>query len=235
MIALTAGQYALQKNGFYDVRSIEIQQAEIEAGTERYFKSVSLGIYAQLKKFEGMSLFDVNLTEVHAILSQQLWIEEFQVKRKWPNGLNIKVKTKQVLVNLAERNQRVSPISVRGEKLPAVEMKYAPDRVFFDRVKMYNDTELREKALAVLKEIPRDGKFSHASISVLGFEKDSGFWAKLVDHDVKVQLGFDGISVKSKRVSQVINHLQNAGIDPRVIETDMNKKVLVKTRKTLSN
>ncbi len=225
----------LQKNGFYNIEVIDLQQAEIEKGTERYFNHISLDVYTQLKQFEGVSLFDVNLREVHSILSKQVWIDEFQVTRRWPNTLSIMVKTKQVLVNVSDRDKRVSPISIKGERLPAVEMKNAPDRLFLDRVKMYNDAELREKSLAVLREIPREGRFSHESISILGFEKETGFWAQLIDQDVRVQLGFDGVAVKSKRVSQVIDHLQNAGIDPRVIDADMSKKVLVKTRKTLSN
>ena len=233
--AFVGVHFVLQNNGFYDIQVIDLQQAEIEKGTEKYFAHISMDVYGQLKQFEGVSLFDVNLREVHSILSKQVWIEEFQVTRRWPNTLGIMIKTKQILVNLSDRDKKVSPISVDGERLPSVEMKNAPDRLFLDRVKMYNDADLREKSLAVLKEIPREGRFSHQSISILGFEKDTGFWAKLVDHEVKVQLGFDGVAVKSKRVSQVIDHLQNAGIDPRVIDADMSKKVLVKTRKTLSN
>jgi cell division protein FtsQ len=227
--------FVLNDRGFYNIHAIDLKQVEVAQGTERYFQLVSMDVYSQLRQFEGVSLFDVDIRNVNDILSKQSWIEQFQVTRRWPNTLSLVIKTKQILVNVGDSSQKVIPISFSGEKLPAVELKNAPDRVFFDRVKMYSDLDLRQKSLEVLKEIPSEGQFSHRSIAVLGFEKDSGFWAKLIDQDVKVQLGFDAIAVKSKRVSQVIDHLKNSGIDPRVIEADMNKKVLVKTRKSLSN
>lgn len=232
---LAAMHVVLNQRGFYDIQSIDLRQVDVAPGTERYFQWISMDVYAQLKQFEGVSLFDVEMNRVNEILSKQAWIEEFQVTRRWPNTLGLMIKTKQILVNISDSSQQVTPISAAGEKLPSVDLKSAPDRIFFDRVKMYTDLDLRQKSLEVLKEIPNEGQFSHQSIAVLGFEKDSGFWAKLVDQDVKVQLGFDAIAVKSKRVSQVIDHMKKTGIDPRVIEADMNKKVLVKTRKSLSN
>ena len=91
--------------------------------------------------------------------------------------------------------------------------------------------EMRKKAISAVQEIPVEGKFSRKNISALHFDQKTGFWATLIESGMKVKMGEDRIALKSARVSQVLEYMESRGLEARVIDANLSKKVLVRLRK----
>jgi cell division protein FtsQ len=118
-----------------------------------------------------------------------------------------------------------------GELLSAVTTQAAPDVPILVGEMMEKNLELRKRSVQILGEIPEEGSFSRKAISDLHFHPKEGFWVRLVNNKIHVNLGEDGMRMKSRRVSEVLDYINTHNFQARVIDANLSKKVLVRLRK----
>jgi cell division protein FtsQ len=115
--------------------------------------------------------------------------------------------------------------------LESVSQKAAPDVALIQGDIFEKNLDVRQRAVKTIDEIPHTGKFSQKNISELRFDPKQGFWATLIGTGMRVKLGEEQISLKSARVSQVIEYMETRQLEARVIDANLSKKVLVRLRK----
>jgi cell division protein FtsQ len=230
--AITGTIWHLQKKGFFNIDNIDVV-VENSVNQAAYLQPLVKILDNNLESLRGTSLWNVDIQHVHDTLAQMPWIENISLSRRWPSKLRVTVRAKAVDLVLMTKSGRFMPIAENGESLPSIELKQVPDVAILQGENFETRPELRKRAADLLKEIPAEGAFSKKTISEIHYDDRDGFWLTLVKDGIRVKIGQDQVSLKSARVSHVLEYIESRDLDARVIDANLSKKVLVRLRKRL--
>ncbi len=222
--------YSLNQNHFFALDEINISVTEGDTNSP-FLKPLVASIQEKVEKLKGQSLWDLSLKSITEQLSSEDWISQSRVSRSWPSSLNIELTPKAVELVYLKPTGEMYPIVSDGSFLKVVGTANSPDAAILQGEVFEKNPEMRKKAILAIQEIPAEGKFSRKNISAFHFDQKTGFWATLVESGMKVKIGEDRISLKSQRVSQVLEYMESRGLEARVIDANLSKKVLVRLRK----
>lgn len=222
--------YSLDQSGFFNLDNIQIV-VENSDGQSNFLKPLISELDHQIDQSRGTSLWNLDLKKIEAQVTAHSWIEQVSLTRRWPSQLRVLVIPREVKLVFVNNDGSLWPIVADGNFLPAVSAKEAPDVALLDGEVFKKDTALRKKAVSVMDEIPKDGRFSRKTISEMNFDAKEGFWATLIQSGIRVKLGEENIPLKSARVGQVLEYMETRNLQARVIDADLSKKVLVRLRK----
>lgn len=228
--ALVGALYSLEQNGFFNIDHIEIVVLNSLDQT-KYLEPYIKNLDEELETFRGVSLWKIHLPSVDKKLSEKEWLEEAQISRQWPSRIRIELKIKEVKLLMMTHQGKFVPVVQDGETLPTVELKQAPDVALLQGDVFEKQPEVRKKVVQMMNEIPKEGSFSKKTISEIHFDEKEGFWMTLIKDGIRVKLGQDEVAMKSSRVSQVLDYMESRKIQARVIDANLNKKVVVRLRK----
>lgn len=223
--------YYLNENGYFNISEIEVVLSEPPVGQEQFLNPFVEETNQLLKKYKGMSLWDIKLSRVNKELKDFEWIESISIKRSFPNTLSVTVVPVEVKLLYLGKNGNLIPIAEEGKILSPVNSKQAPDVVLLDGAEFMKDEDLRKRAVKAIEQIPETGAFSRATISEMRYDKKEGFWMTMVKTGIEVKIGEDQIPIKAVRISKVVDYLETHRFDARVIDANLSKKVLVRLRK----
>ncbi|MFN7455444.1 MAG: cell division protein FtsQ/DivIB [Pseudobdellovibrionaceae bacterium] len=222
--------YKLEANGFFNISQIPII-IEQNSEHEQFLKPLVLELEAQLLRLRGQSLVRLDLKAIKTQIASQAWIQSVQLSRRFPDQLQVSVVPKKVKLLFLSDSHELRPVLDDGSFLKAVPARQAPDVALIEGSRFAQDLQLRRKAVEVISQIPQAGKFSTGNISSLRYDAKEGFWVTMIASGIQVKLGQDRFFMKSSRVSQVLEYLENREMNARVIDADLSKKVLVRLRK----
>lgn len=174
------------------------------------------------------------MRQVAQILKNENWIEDFQISRSWPSVLSVEIQPQAVafLIQSTEEGQASSfftPVTLSGDMLMKVDSKEVPNTIVIHDTSFLKNKKIRDGALVLLKALPTQGKLHPSQVSEVGFDKKEGYWIRLLQSEVKINLGEEQFEIKSARVAQVLEYLENRDLKARVIDANLSKKVLVRT------
>lgn len=228
--------YSLEQQGFFKVDHLGID-VDVEANQKNYIGYQVELLEKKLASVKGISLWKAPLSQISKSLKQENWIKEFQISRAWPSGIELQIEPDPVafLVLAAEKNSFSSveattfqPVTEGGRVLDSVKSSVAPNTmVTHDTVFLTNET-VRNGAINVIKSLPKSGSLSASHVSEIGYDRKEGYWLKLLQSETKVNFGEEQFEIKSARISQVIDYLENRNLKARVIDANLSKKVLVR-------
>jgi cell division protein FtsQ len=222
--------YSLDQNGFFNLDNIQIV-VENSDGQGHFLKPLISELDHQVDQSRGTSLWKLDLKKIEAQVAAHPWVEQVSVTRHWPSQIRVTVAPREVKLVFVNGDGSLLPIVEGGSFLPAVSAKEAPDVALLDGDIFKKDASLRQKAVSVINEIPKEGRFSRKTISEMNFDPKEGFWATLIQSGIRVKLGEENIPIKSARVGQVLEYMETRKLQARVIDADLSKKVLVRLRK----
>lgn len=222
--------FGLDRQGFFNLDQIQITVVNQDINSH-YLQPLVAELNLNLEKQRGKSLWHLDLPQVSKSMQKMKWIESTIVSRNWPAKLYVYVQPKRVKLLYLTKSGDAFPIVEDGSFLSKVSMKTAPDVTLLEGAIFENSLEMRKKAVKVISEIPRQGKFSNQKVSELRFDPKEGFWATLIQSGIKVKIGEENILLKAARVSQVLEYLETRELEARVIDANLSKKVLVRLRK----
>lgn len=228
--SLALSFWLLDRRGFFDLEHIEIILTKNTDQT-RFMRPLVLDLDHQLEQLRGHSLWGLNLDEMNAKIAGLNWVSELQVRRHWPDRLEIQIVPKEVKFLFVGKGGQLFPVLQDGTFLSPVAVESLPDVVLLRGDDFVTNKNLLIKALRALDDIPSEGSFSKKSISEIRYDQKAGFWATLMKAGIQVKLGEDQLVLKSERVAQVIDYLEARSFDARVIDANLTKKVLVRLRK----
>lgn len=230
-LSLAGTLFYLNKNGFFDIGKVEVILENPPPGQEQFLRPHVDRLEASLDKYKGMSLWNIKLKTVSRDVKMLNWVESLNIKRSWPTTLSVRVRPHEVKLLYMAKGGKLVPIITGGELLDPVESKQAPDVVLLEGDTFMKKAELRKKAVDVIEQIPAEGSFSRKTISEIRYDNKEGFWMTMIKTGIRVKMGEDQVSLKSARVSQVVDYLESRQFDARVIDANLSKKVLVRLRK----
>lgn len=223
--------WSLDQNGFFEIQTLDIQ-VNTQSDQKNYIKAYVNDLNQQLENFKGQSLWQVELSQVKVLLQQEKWIKEFRVYRTWPSTLSVEMTAQEIAFLYSDAKQMTKgvlrPMNMEGEFLPEVDTRQAPAKAFLKGEVFLKDMNKRKKAIELLRSMPAEGKMAVDQLSEVNYDSKVGFWISMIQSDMKVQLGDDQFSMKTARVSQVLDYLEKKNLKARVIDANLSKKVLVR-------
>lgn len=224
--------YSLDQKGFFQIEAIEISVSSLNS-QKSFIQPKINSLNEKMAKFKGVSLWRFALGSVADILKQETWIKEFQLSRSWPSSLKIEIEPEAVafLVQINESGQAstyFNPITVSGEVLSKIDSSQAPNTILVQDIAFVKNKKIRDGALTLIKSLPTQGKLHPSQVSEIGYDKKEGYWIRLLQSEVKINLGEEQFEIKTARVAQVIDYLENRDLKARVIDANLSKKVLVR-------
>lgn len=229
-LILGGALFFLNDKGFFNLEQIEVVVDNVDLRSN-YLKPQAERIEKIIETARGQSLWKMDLKKLRQEIQKLNWVEEVVLVRQWPATLRAKITPFDVKMLLLTKNNEFHPIVKNGEILPAIDIKNLPDATVLRGEVFQKNVELRQQAVKVWEKIPNEGSFSRSKVSEIFFREKEGFWVTLVKSGIEVRLGQNEVSLKSKRVGQVLDYLENHQFDARVIDADLSQKVLVRLRK----
>jgi cell division protein FtsQ len=228
--AVIASIVSLEQHGFFNVENIDVVVENL-VDQLQYLQPLVQEIDQIVEAHRGVSLWRLDLQKLSFDLNSFAWVDNVSVIRKWPSRLQISVKAKDVRLLLVNQAGQFMPVVGRGELLESVATKQVPDVPLLVGDIFVKQPVMRNRAVALMEELPRKGPFSHKTISEVHYDEKDGFWVTMIKDGIKVKLGNEKMMLKSARLGQVMEYLESRQIDARVIDANLSKKVLVRLRK----
>ncbi len=224
--------YSLDQKGFFQIDQIQIETATLSS-QKNYISPKIENLKTQLESFKGVSLWRFPLSQVSEILKNEDWVKDYRLSRSWPSALKIEIEPHMVsyLIQVHESGSAATefrPVTAEGSLLKKIDSKQAPNVVTVNDAAFLQNKKIREGALGVLKALPNQGALHPTQVSELGYDRQEGYWIRLIQSEMKINLGEEQIEIKSARVNQVIDYLNNHDLKARVIDANLSKKVLVR-------
>lgn len=223
--------YSLEQHGFFKIDQIKIN-VSVKSSQKVFVKPYVESLNKQLETFKGQSLWELSLGKVSDVLKKESWVTEFRVSRAWPSGLEVEIEPHEIayLVQAKETSSATEffPVTANAQVLQRIDSRQAPPVAIVRGDQFLRSQQVREGAIAVLKSLPAEGRLRSSRVSEVGYDKKDGYWISLLQSDTRIKFGEDQFELKSNRVSQVIDYLENRDLKARVIDANLSKKVLVR-------
>jgi len=228
--------YSLDQHGFFKIEHIDIK-IKTRASQKIFIASKKTQLQLKLSSIKGISLWAAPLSQISKALSEEKWIEQFQISRAWPSSIVLEIVpdaiellviSQQVSLSVAGGATEMQPITKSGNVLEKIKSDSAPNAIITHEAAFIKNQKIREGAIRVISSLPKSGNMSAAQVSEIGYDKKEGYWIKLLKSETKVNFGEEQFEIKSARVTQVVNYLENRNLKARVIDANLSKKVLVR-------
>ena len=194
------------------------------------FESIAEDINSFLSDYSQQPIWKVSIENIRKALAEDSRIEDFQVKRKFPNQVIVALRPKQPLAALLSKKGRLHPLSADGSLLPDFALGEAPDLPIVRGLHLFKNKKARLSLVGILNQIPEQGIFSREKISEVMQSSSGEVSVMLVTGGTKVLLGKSLDEKKITRVGQVLKYLQSRSFKGRVIDARFSKKVVVRVR-----
>lgn len=221
---------SLDQQGYFKLKNIQLVLVD-QTTNKNYYSTLAKQTEQQLNVFLSKSLFEVDLGQMAKIISNEKWIEDFEIQREWPDSIKVKVNANELVMLYWNEKNDIYPIFSNNEMLDKLNRKDLPDAIHTYDKKIANQKELRKKVIEVIQKLPEKGPLNPKMIAEVGYDTKAGYWFQLIKKDLRVKMGEEKMELKSERVSNVIDYLETKQIDARVIDANLSQKVLVRLRK----
>lgn len=221
---------SLDQQGYFKLKNIQLVLVD-QMTNKNYYSTLAKQTEQQLNVFLSKSLFEVDLGQMAKIISNEKWIEDFEIQREWPDSIKVKVNANELVMLYWNEKNDIYPIFSNNEMLDKLNRKDLPDAIHTYDKKIANQKELRKKVIEVIQKLPEKGPLNPKMIAEVGYDTKAGYWFQLIKKDLRVKMGEEKMELKSERVSNVIEYLETKQIDARVIDANLSQKVLVRLRK----
>lgn len=229
LLFIAASVWGLKDSSILRVEQVEVVQKG-EVLHPILFEAIAKDVGQFLVEYANKPIWQVSIEDIRQQLLNDNRIEEFQVKRRFPNYVEVALSPKQPLAALLSKKGRLFPLSSDGSLLPDFSLGEAPDLPIVRGLHLFNDSKARARLVQLLNQIPSEGVFSREKISEVMQNSAGEVSVMLVVNGTKVLLGKTLDEKKITRVGQVLKYLQSRSFKGRVIDARFSKKVVVRVR-----
>ncbi len=219
----------LSEKKFFQLQSISIGQIA-EPTREWLFNDIKKKLDPETKAMLGKYVWDVNLDDLLVLIEKDSRVEKVQIKRKFPNKIEVKLLPHQPIAILLSKQKKMIPVARDGTLMPALK-----DNIFFDAPILRGEDiavnlALRKQAMHLLLSLEAQESLSSKKISEIIFNKKHGFSMILNPGGELLKMGMRNFKKRVNRAEKVLAYLQSQGLEGRVIDVRFSKKVVVRLR-----
>ncbi len=184
---------------------------------------------SQLRTHLGSPVWRLPLHQLSNELAENPLVKDYYIQRSWPDAVHVEITPKDI-AGVLKKGTGFALILDDGSLVENSSL-HLPDTVVLVGKGFEEVSSERLRALRLYRQLPEQGVFSQARVSEIGLDDKRGIWIRLIGAAFLVYMGDEGWGEKAPKISQVMNYLKANGIEARVIEANLTKKVVVKMRK----
>lgn len=228
---LVAGVLYLDNKGFFDLQLLQVSFIESEqAGEFPAMQRWKQDLKTQLEEWNGVSLWDLPMSDIASKVTPLAWVENFNVHRRFPNKLSIELSPKKWIALIQDKDsRRFAGLSSKCEVLPKVKLLDSIDLPIVQLGKSGSQDFLKH-ACSYLNSMSKSALVQRSNVASLSWEKD-GLVVGLIQPNVQLRVGKTDYQKRNKRVEKVLQYLEEKSLTPKVITSSFDQKVVVKLRK----
>jgi cell division protein FtsQ len=187
-------------------------------------------IKKQLARLRGRSIWQISLKDIQKELSAYQSLRDLTIHKSWPNTIEItySLPVLRAIHQSGEGEFRI--LAEDGQWLGPLRWSRLPELPWIKGDWVQRKPEAQNNLLNLLQQLPAEGLMTFSHISEIQFNEIDGFLLTLIKSGQQIRFGTDNFQIKSIRVAQVLDYLQNRGLESRVIDANFSKKVLVRLR-----
>jgi cell division septal protein FtsQ len=221
----------LDGRGFFQLKTLQIDF--VDSHQAAYFPAMNewkQQLKEEMKTWQGISLFELPMSQIKAKITPLDWIENYSVQRRFPNKLKVELVPKPWIALIKTKNRtEFIGLSEKCELLPKVGMLNSMDLPIVNAKTL--NTDKKRKALCDLFGIIKENRiFSPQNTAHVDWGKD-GLSLQLMEPQVQINIGSEDFDKRSKRIERVLQYMEEKSLTPQVITSSFQQKVVVKLRK----
>lgn len=235
------GHFLFRDTGFFEVHRIPIAidgampeafpRSRDSSGAAAGPNGVKARAEAVVRKFEGKSIWQIDIGSLKAALAKDEWVRDILISRSLPNALKVEVRAQIPIAVVVSAKGELLPVTAEGRLLGVLPAEVIPDAPLLRGESLVSNEGRRTRAIRFISELPERGPLSRKNVSEISWSEEEGFILTLMQPKTDVKFGDDKLSIKVLRVTQVLNYLSTNQLKSRVIDASFAKKVLVRLRK----
>jgi cell division protein FtsQ len=226
---IAGGLYLGAERGWGRLASVKVVM-DPNSNQAQLFSRIEPQLAKTLGRFTGQWVWQVPLSRVMREIEGDKRVRSAKITRVFPNRLEISVIPHQPALVWVDEVGTPFPVATDATLLPAVPSAEVNDVPVLRGRAFHRDQSLREKALALLNEMPNEGQFSKGRVAEIMYSERDGFSLILTQGGIEVRVGDGKIGLKASRAERVLNYLQDQQLRGRVIDARFAKKVVVRLR-----
>lgn len=215
---------------FFKIKEISVSLTDIDIAPKLKDKLVQ-ELELDLSSYKNHNIWQVSLADLQQQLLKNKWVSSTQIHRRLPNAIDVSIRLNKVAFVYLNHKREFVPITFSGAILEPIAMSLLPDVPVIRDRRILKDGKLRSRLLSLYKSLPNEGLISHESVAEVYWDPLRGMKLELTTYEGAIILGTSNITLRVRRVENVLNYLESQKQRWRVIDASFSKKVLVSMRK----
>lgn len=211
---------------------VEAVEVSMDAGSKEVvlFEEIKTDLAPQLKKLIGSSMIGISFSTLSEELMKDQRIKNISLRREFPATISLRILPHDPIMAWVDQKGFVRPVARDNQILPRLRSGEFRDFALLRGSEFSKNKELRKQAIEMMLDLPAQGYFRRGLVSEIRYDKASGFELVMSEPAVIVKIGTDNYKEKSLRLEKVFSYIQKRGIKGRVIDSRLDKKVVVRLR-----
>ena len=211
---------------------VESVEVSMDAGSKEVvlFEEVKTDLAPQLKRLIGSSMIGLSFAALSEELMKDQRIKNVSLRREFPSTISLRILPHDPVMAWVDQKGFVRPVARDNQILPRLKSGEFRDFAILRGNEFSKNSELRKQAIEMMLSLPTQGYFRRGLVSEIRYDKASGFELIMSDPAVVIKMGTDNYKEKSVRLEKVLSYIQKRGIKGRVIDSRLDKKVVVRLR-----
>lgn len=221
--------YLAEASGVFAVKKIDVFYVAGSKSQELYWQDRLKSLEDRWHHLLGRNIWNVPISQMRKQLAEDNWIKTFQIKRQWPDQIEIALTSKKVIAIEIDRRTSVTPLSEDGMYLAPSPLTRGPFAPVLRSIqgRFLQDEQIKNHLIQVLSQLPNEGFLNLRQIDEVSLENGQ-LWFHLLKDKIKIRFGEKHLSVKIARVEKVLGYLKSQNITNRIIDAEFAWKVLVR-------
>lgn len=194
------------------------------------FEEIKTDLGPQLKRLIGGSMIGTSFSSLSAELMKDQRIKNVSLRREFPSTISLRILPHDPVLAWVDQKGFVRPVARDNQIMPRLKSGEFRDFAILRGKEFSKNSELRKQAIDMMLSLPTQGYFRRALVSEIRYDKASGFELIMSEPAVIIKMGVDNFKEKSIKLEKVLSYIQKRGIKGRVIDSRLDKKVVVRLR-----
>lgn len=220
---------AVKDKETFNLKDIKITN-NIQEKDHLVWRQLTDQIDSTLNKSRGTPIWKISLLDIKEKMAEFPQVRNLQVQKLWPDGLEVNYSLPRLKVIYQTNDNQYKLLADDGNWFGPVKWSRLPGLPWVRGEWIIKFPDLKENLLSLLQQLPQKGTLALDQISDIQFNQLDGFLVTMLKSGQQVRFGTDNFDIKSLRVAQVLEYLQNRSLESRVIDANFSKKVLVRLR-----
>ena len=191
--AIVGALLFLSDKSYFQLNTISINQFDNSA-RDWLFDDIKKKVRTDTKAYVGKYMWEIDLKDLMTHVELDKRVNKVQVKRKFPNKIEVKILPHEPIAMYFSRKEGVLPIARDGNFMPKLNRGDFLDTPIMRGVAFYKDIKLRKKAIELILNLENNNYLNSQKVSEVLYDSKQGYSLILSPEGEILRMGKDNFS-----------------------------------------